>query len=704
MSNEFNKMYAPPSYLDSKGNKILNEDQDRLIVEYINSNNDKAKSFLRSNRGWKSAESCMAVFYGDDTEKIPLGLSKIKVRKLRRQAREAIANATNIRPRWEHRSFGDKFPQESKTYDELRDDWWYTQAVDKKLEGALQFAGGGTTGYLYLWPDYDPATNELEITVTPLNWKQVLPYHAGVNATIDNLYGVTVWQEMPVPEAHAKYPKHIGVIKADRNVPGFFARGWQVVNRKWRGVYDRIKNRQTAFAEDPYPAVDIFTSWIRDLSINDTGKTILMGEAGARYSYNVPSKYDINGNINQIDDDGNIISGDNSNYGKYRIITDKECKLFPYQRYTITTNTGVIYDGPPLYLNRFRPIIPFKFEDVVGEFLGINLIRDGRSLEDSSNNMLRAIEDATIGRIQPPMGISKKIPVQIRALFRRNPRLMSGKVFEVDNPDLLAKSIVPLIPANYYEIDPRTVEIIKYNQDMQDYQMGTNDASFMTKLNQMPAADTQEAYLRSLGAISTRHARGIELAIIQMARVWLDFAPQVYTLSRIITKFSSIDLMASAADFDPKSLIPDPKLYPNCSFAERWQKHIRNFHIFATPYSLQEEMSQTNKLTLMTMQKIGVPISNKTIYNSFRPDGKFDLEKEEWIKEQEEKILLSAKLQRELAKANQEADPQNQMASKLADMVNSQNNEGRPNSFAKSPTLEAKTNPDGTQRTTVATS
>lgn len=709
--NEFNKLYSPPSYLDSKGNKVLNESQDREIVNYIVNNNEKAKSFLRSNRGWKEAEACMAIFYGDDTERMPVGLSRVKVRKLRRQAREAIANATNIRPRWEHRSFGNKLAEECQTLDDVRDNWWYTQAIDKQLEGALQFAGGGTTGYLFLWPEYDLATGELEITATPLNWKQVLPYHAGVNATVDNLYGITVWREMPVPEAHARYPKHINVIKADRNVPGFFARGWQVVNRKWRGVYDRIKNRQTAFAEDPYPAVDIYTSWIRDLSINETGNTVLMGEAGAIYSYNVPSKYDKNGNMTRVDDDNKeFLYGDNPKYNeknsngdfRYRVITDKECKLFPYQRYIITTNAGVIYDGPPLYLNRYRPIVPFKFEDVVGEFLGINLIRDGRSLETSSNNMLRSIEDAIVNKQQPPMAISKKIPIQIRNLFKRNPRLLYGKVFEVDNPELLAKSVVPLIDDKYTNIDAAAINIIKFNNDTNDYLMGTNDSSFMTKLNQMPAADTQEAYLRSLGAIATRHNRGVELSILQVARVWLDFAPQVYTLSRLITTFSKLDLIANAKDYNPSSIVP--KLKPGYSYAECWFEWIKNFHIFAAPYSLQEEVSQTNKLTLMTMQKIGVPISNETIYNSFRPDGKFDLEKKAWAKEQEEKILLSARLQKELARVNQEMDPANEMATKLADMVNSQNGEGRPNSYQKPPTLESKTNSDGTERSTVATS
>lgn len=715
MSNEFTKLYSPPDFFNYKGERVLGEEQDRKLVEYINSNNDKSKSFLRSNRGWKSAESCMAIFYGDDNEKIPTGLSRVVVKKLRRQTREAIANATNIRPRWEHRSYNDKYPEETQVYDDLRDDWWYGQKIDRRLKGALQFAGGGSTGYLFLWPDYDPATGELEITATPLSWKQVLPYHAGVDATVDSVYGLTVRIEMAVPDAHAKFPKHIDIIRADRNVPDFFARSWSTVVRRWKGVADRMKNRNTPFAQDPYPAVDIFFTWIRDLSTNETGNTLLMGEVGAHYSYNVPSKFDPTFNINKIDSNNVIISSNDPRYAetdangnsKYRYITDKECRLFPYQRLIISTTSGVIYDGPPLYLNRFRPVVPFKFEEVVGEFLGINLIRDGRRLEESANKMLQALEDSIVGKLSVPIAIDPKLPLSIKQKLSRNVRLLIGKVIEY-SPTLMEKAVTQIIPADFFNIDSGAIEILKYNQDMQDYQMGTNDASFLTKMNQMPASDTIDAYLRSLGALSTDYARGFELSMLQVARVWLDFAPQVYTTPRIITKYGAADLVASAADYDPNSIIPQKEDYPNCSYAERWQKHMKNFTIYATPFSLQENISQTNKLTLMTLQKIGVPISNRKLYDTFIPDGKYDLVYKDWIEEQMEKTKIAAELQRQLQAANQQADPMNKLAESAANLVNSNNGntnqEGRPNSYEKPPTLEQKSNPDGTARSTVATS
>src|SRR5215831_6464654 len=210
MSTPFDKLYAPPAYIDRDGD--LRAGIDKETVAWIRTNVDRSKSYLRANRGWKDSDLCMAIYYGDNVQKRPLGLSKVRVKKLRRQAREAIANAANIRPRWSHKSYRDEYEDQAKLYDLLRDDWWYNGNTVEKLKTTLQFAAGGCQGYLWLWPDFDPATGELEIIPTPLSWKDVLPFFAGPNSTMDSLYAVCVHLEMPVPEAHERFPKHIGVI------------------------------------------------------------------------------------------------------------------------------------------------------------------------------------------------------------------------------------------------------------------------------------------------------------------------------------------------------------------------------------------------------------------------------------------------------------------------------------------------------------
>lgn len=679
--DDFTKIYAPPSYIDDTGRPF---EHNISLVNWLKENHDKAKSYLRSNRGWKSAETCMAIYYGDETERIPKGLSKVSVKKLRRQAREAVANAANIRQNWQHRSRKKKFQDEAEVYDELRDDWFITQDVYSKLKDTLVFAAGGGTGYIFLWPKYDKATGQLEIVPQVLDWKQVLPFHA-MDGDIDSLYGVTIHFEYPLPAAHEEFPQCIGILTPDRNIPSNFVKGWQRIKRKFRGVYDWNKNKQAALVQDPYPVCDVYFTWVRDASINRTGKPIFVGEPGSHYGYTVPSLYTEDGDINE-------------NNG--RKLTPKDCKLFPYRRFIISSNKGIIYDGPPLFFNCHVPIAAFKFENVVKEFLGINLIRDGKKLEDSNNNMLRAIEDSIVGKLQPPMAISDKIDAPTRRRLAVNSRLLIGKVFEY-SPQLLKEAIAPLLPAEFFRIDERAPDFIRFNQEMSDYLMGTADSSILSKLNQMPAADTQESFLRSLGALATDYSRGIEGSILRLAKIWLYFAIQVYTTDRVITTLG-VDAVLGAKDFDPKVLEPKVEQYPGSSYGERLQKHIRNFSIYAAPNSLQERMSQTNKLILLQLLKMGAPIPMEKIYNAFLDDGEFEVSKNKWKDEQFEKIVLSGLLQKALQMANQEADPSNQLAMALKELIGGQNQkEGRPATNNQPPRLESKTR-DGIPDSTIA--
>lgn len=664
INDDFTRLYAPPSYLIN-GEFAIPEDK---VVEWVQKNNDKSMSFLRSNRGWKSARICMGIYYGDETEKIPSRLSKVSVKKLRRQAREAVENAANIRPNWQHKSRKKQYQGQAEKYDELRDSWFYEQDFYHYLKETLQYAAGGGTGYIWLWPQFDKATEQLEIIPNVLKWDQVLPYHCGTDSNLDGIYGITVHLEVPVPEAHERWPKHINILQPDRNVPSSFTRNWEKVRRVFKGVYDRLKNNKATISQDPYPVTDVYFTWVRDNSINTSGASVRMGTEGAHYSYNVkPGE-----------------------------------KLFPYRRFMITSNIGVIYDGPPLYFNCHVPIAAFKFEHVAGEFLGINIIRDGRRLEESNNNILRAFEDSIVGKLNPPLAVSDRIPAPIRAQLTVGARNMIGKVFEYA-PSLIKEQILPILPPDTYSLPQGSADLIRFYQEMSDYLMGTADASILTKLNQMPAADTQESFLNSLGSLAKGHSRGIEQSIIRLAKIWLYFAPQVYTTSRIITKLGA-NGMLKAMDFDPLSIMPtetDPD-YSELSYGEKIQQHILQFSIYAAPNSIQERMSQTNKLIMMQLIKMGVEIPNETLYNTFRDDGEYETNKNKWKQEQLEKILLSAMLQKALAAANNQADPMNQLATQLQEMIKGgTNNEGRTPTNNQPPRLEQKMR-DGVPDSTIA--
>lgn len=704
--NSFNRMYSPPCYITEQGDLATNTDE--KIIEWHHQEIEKSKNFLRSQRGWKSADLCMRIFYGDDNNDKPTGkLSVLAIRKLRRQAREAIANASNIRPRWQTKA-KEEYAQTADIYNKRRDAWFYCQFVDRYIKEALQWAGGATTGYLMLWPEPDQRRGgKIDIMPKVLSHKNVFPFHASADSRIETVYGISAWFEMALPEAHAKWPEHMDIIRTDRDIPSYFAGRFEKTRKTWRGVVDWFttnKNKNADFS--PYPVADIFFTWIRDTTINDSGHELLLGEPGAAYSYYVPSLYDYNRAQNKVLN-GEVISSEHPEYHENpsaRFITRNECMLFPNMRFMITTNYGVIYDGPPIWVCNRPPLTWFKFEEVPQEWLGISLIRDGIKAERSANNMLRAIEDSVVLKLQPPIAVNENLPKQVIAQLRSNVRLMMGKVFKY-NTMQTEKAIVPLIDPNYFQIDSSAVELIKFLHEMSDYQMGTSDFSAWQRLKQLPAADTQESMIQNLGILATDHERTIERSILEMADIWQQFAPQVYTTDELITTLGKDGITEETWDFKASSLFSSTNPNDKRSLNQRLLDHMNIFSVHAAPHSIQERMSITRKLTLLQLAKGFVRISEKKIYDSFVDDGQYAKNVEDYNREQKEKITIAAELQSTLQNANAEAQPHNQLVQRLIDEIRgtANNSTGRPANNSAPPRLEAKTDNNGVPRSTVAT-
>lgn len=706
--NKFNQLYAPPCYITETGDLAASayENNDREIVEWHKEEITKSKNFLRSQLGWKSADSCMSILRGEEVVYSVGKLSTLTIKKLRRQTREAVANASNIRPRWQTKAKPD-YQETAAIYNKRRDAWFYNLFIDRFIKEALQYGAGAGTGYLMLWPEINPRTGRYDIMPKVLSHKNVFPFHASIDSRPENVWGISCWFEMALPDAHEQWPEYMDIIKSDRDVPSYMAgREVNKIQPRWgRSLVDWISGAKTKNPDfSPYPVADIFFTWIRDNTINESGHELTLGEPGSNYSYSVPSKFDQAKQRNKVLN-REVIGSDHPEYENpsARFITEKECRLFPNRRFMITTNYGVIYDGPPIWICNRPPVEWFKFEEIVGEWLGVSLIRDGRNLERSANNMLRAIEDSVVGRIQPPIAINENLPKDVINQLKSNVRHMIGKVFK-SNLMVMEKVISPLLDAKYFDIDARAVELIKFIHEMSDYLMGTSDFSAWQRLKQLPAADTQESMIQNLGILATDHERTIERSILSIADIWQQFAPQVYTQDELITTLGKDGITEETWDFNASSLLAKKDPNDRRSLNQRLVDHINIFYVHASPHSIQERMSVTNKLTIAQIKKMGAPISDRKLYETFVDDGGYAQSLKEFNAEQEAKILLAARLQMKLQEVAQANDPNNQLVDKVIETIRGQSsNEGRPSSNTAPPRLEQKMDQDGIPRSTMAT-
>jgi hypothetical protein len=654
MVNKLISGYAPPCAISDSGNFNSSSKYYDELLNYIKTGLDNERAYLRSCRAFKKAELSMQVLYGDTFRKDLKGLSNIVVRKSRRQAREAIANQSDIRQNWQIRTTKTDDAiclDQADDLNNLSKHWWNSLFVDRKVKGAQQYSGGQGTGYMFLWPDYDPLSGDIDIIPHFLNYKSVLVGHIPDDDEIQNAYRVDVRLEMPLPMAHKKFPDFIETIKADTEIPSRMARGFEKTKKAWRGLWKwkEEKNNQTSVS-NPFPSVNIFYTFIDDQTINETSKTICMGEVDSHWYYEVPSFYNEEGEINKVGTN-TYLNGEEVK----RYLNREDCKLYPNRRLIISCSSGILYDGPPQWGDGTIPVSPFYFDKVAGEFLGFPVIMDSLPIENSINNMLQAMEDAVVGRINPPIGIDSSIPQDIADKIKSlGTRGLIGKAFQYSVAHL-QKAIVQLVPAEYYTIDSKAFELVNLLQSLQDYVSGTQDWASSAQLKQMPAAETQEALLQKLGVLTTDQAREQEKSFMYLGRIWLSFADQVYTVKKRLQILGKNAIKPTYIDYDPTKF---EQVYKDDS-RPKWivrREHMKNFAVYVSPNSVQERQSTQNKLASLQLAKMGnSAIPDKMMYDLFVGDDQFEKRQKEFFEEQLQKAKHAATIQAEVQKIMQAA-------------------------------------------------
>lgn len=681
-----------PSYITSDGRIVKNDDD---LLQYLYHSVESAKTFLRSNRGWRVAEINREIILGGSPRDENLSkVTRLNINKLRRQGNEIIGNAANIRPNFGIRTAKSDTSATDKaaTYEELRDFWWRERAVDSTFKEAVTEAAN-SIGYIFQWPEYDCVTGQVEIQAYALNYKEVFPYQMGPDNDLDKAYSVTVWREMPIAEFREKFPAHAESINPSRNSPSYLGKAFENAAKKFkkglRGILDWGLDRKANGVSGPtFPTVDVFYTFTRDETINRSDEpirmgTLLNGDLAGHDSYEVPPL--------------------NENKDNY-----KDAKLFPFRRLTIWTHNRIIQDGPPKWITFSLPVADLRFKRIPKEFLSIGILNDGRSLENALNEMLNSIYERIYARANFPIAYDETLSKQVKHLLKtKGLKGLIGKGLEM-NLRLQSTPLRALFDKDLFGIDQYEFQVITSLMELLDYVVGTNDFSNLQRKNQIPAADTLEAFVQSMGVLTVDHEREISRGVAKFGKIWLQFAPQVYTLKRRITVVGSNAVDVKDMDYDPESTVP--KLDPKAEGKPYWKRlkeHLAKYNLVSIPGSMQERQSVTNKLTLLQMLKSGVPISTRKLYDTFIGDGNYDKVREEWVNEQTENAKLAAKIRAEVeAIAQNSKSPESgglvqQVMSALQQQDTSK--EGRPNEDRTLPRQEIKRDEDGVQRATNAT-
>lgn len=678
--------YQIPSYLESlSGDEGQRKSYEKLTLARLMELRDAGKAFIEGNTAWSDVDRAYDILSYDTSAKGLSGYATVSINKIRRNFRDLVATVSNLKPSGNAVTRKEKMQKSIWRLNQMKNQWWITCAQDRKYRECCQYACAVGTGYLEPW--WDPnfyGTGRGEISTKVRGPGSVYPVMITEDNDLQKAYAVTIVEEVPIHIVVGTYPAYAHLIEPTRSVAGWLGRAWNRLRKPasaTNGVLGVLATPQKGMGQG-MPVVDVYTTYILDGTVNNTGQDIPMGDAGSSWEYTVPyigkpiqcGLYDRNGK--------EIL----------KTADAEDAKLFPLRRRAIWTETCILKDGTSPYLHGRVPLVQMRFDDQPWEFLGISIVRDTWRIQKAINQILRAIIDSVLVRLQPPLKYDENI-IDPAAMARINTRLPAQTVkvsMGMGNP------IEPLLPVTHWDVPQWIFQVITYLGDELDKQSIVKDLMALAKAKQIPSADSIEKMLESAGPVVQDIARGGEVVTQEFDKLFYPMALQFWDANKVFHVLGEDGALKESIDFDPGNLIPShlPGEDPNkgasiYSKFERVRWTLEQLSYVIEPFS-QAQISRVGRfLQSLQAMKAGLPMGPWTMMKQMGYDvgePKYNGEvatnmMEEWIMWNEMKADLAKQLQGDQPQQGQ--------------------GRGRPNSNSKGPSIKSK---DGGTRSTVATS
>ena len=675
-------LYEIPSYLDVIANKSGIQG---ATLSRLKELRDMGRAFIEAQPAYQELPKAYEILSGDSAPQKLTGYSTVSVNRIKRNFRDLVATVSNLKPAGQAVTKKRQAAVSVDRLNKMKNLWWIVTKQDRKYRQACQYACGLGTSYLEVWWDQNfYGYNDGEIACKVKGPTDVLPVMITEDFDLQKAYAVTTCEEIPLHLVVANYPALAPNIEPSRSVPGWISRAWNRLKKasgQSNGVLGNLDTPMKAFGRG-VPVVDVYTTYIMDTSVNNTGKPVPMGDPGTSWAYTVPA-------IGQM-----IPAGVRDMQGKMimKPAGEDEARLFPLRRRVIWTDTCILKDGTSPFLHGRVPLVPLRFDDYAWEYLGHSIVQDTWRIQKAINQILRAIVDSVLVRLQPPLKHDPNL-IDKTAMARINTR-KPGQTVEVSAG--MGNPIEPLLPVQHWDVPQWILQVVSLLNDSLDNLSVVKDLMAVAKAKQVPSADSIEKIMEAAGPVVQDIARGGEVATQELDSLFYPMALQFWDSQKVFHMLGEDGAIQEMVDFQPGELIPShlpgegdstDSIYTHW---ERVRWTIKQLSYVIEPYS-QAQISRIGRnLILLQAKKAGIPISDNTIGKGLglnmgelpnRRDGNPPVtEPEKWEVEMEWKHAIQEDMQ---AGAPQGGGP------------------GRPNTNRKPPHLASK---DQGSRTTVSTS
>jgi hypothetical protein len=575
----------------------------------------------------------------------------------------------------------------------------------------LQYAS--VTGIGYLWPKVradEYGYGERKLVFDALGLLDVVPVQIPRSNDVQDAYAVTIYDYMPIAEAHGRFPLFQGQLQT----VGPRSYKTQVQARRMDYAERFRYGEQGRSFGNLY--TEIRYTFVRDLRINapinGKGYEMPMGDLGTSWFYKVPF-------VGQ-----DIFGGMRNGQPFMRPATVEDCRVYPNLR-LIITSSGLdrpMYDGPAFDWDGKMPVIQYTVDDWAWESLGRSLVGDVASIETTTRKIERKIDDVITITLNPPIGYDHTATggpkIEHFDIFDQNVRYgVDGK------PKDILQSLLP----EEVRVDNTHFTFLKYLKDCKQSQLGLTDLGNLQNMKMNIANDTADKMLESIGPIAKGIAARIEKGNKAVGYRMKFLILQWFNVRRIMEYVGPDNIAREVFDFNPDDLVPShlpdemvggnfpesPSQYDQLTRARWFAKQIR---LVSVPSTLLKITQMQEQLKYLQLKRGQAPISWATVMKKMGVENYGEAagntEREKWFNEELETQKLqilaqaqAAQLMKQLGIEPQQGAPgKGKGGGKGGGGDKGGGGGGREPSGGKAPKLKQKGAQGGTPRTTVTES
>jgi hypothetical protein len=505
----------------------------------------------------------------------------------------------------------------------------------------LQYAS--VMGIGYLWPKVradEYGYGERKMVFEALGLLDVVPVQIPRSNDVQDAYAVTIYDYMPIAEAHGRFPLFQGELQTVG--PRSYKTQVQAKRMDYAERY-RYGEQGRSFGN---LYTEIRYTFVRDLRINNTGYELPMGDVGTTWFYKVPS-------IGQP-----IFGGMRNGLPFMRPATVEDCRVYPNLRLLITS-PGIdrpMYDGPAFDWDGKIPIIQYVVDDWAWEPLGRSLVGDVGSIESTTRKIERKIDQVITATLNPPMGYNHT--------ETGGPKIEHFDIFEEDvrigldgKPRDVLQSVLP----EEVRVNNEHFTFLKYLKECKQSQLGLTDLGNLQNMKANIANDTADKMLESIGPIAKGIAARIEKANKAIGYRMKFLILQWFNVSRIMEYVGPDNIAREVFDFNPDELVPShlpdelvngmfpnmPSQYDQLTRARWFARQIR---LVSVPSTLLRITQMQEQLKYLQLKRGNAPISWSTVMKKLDVQNYGEVpgntEHEKWFNEELEtqklKIIAAA--------------------------------------------------------------